>query len=266
MPTAPIDSAVELEPVVNMARQALYRFAALSLLDPRAEARERLAQIREHPLLDEAAAVLRDLREAVPPTRSPLERPLADLDPLRVLERLPDSDGEHSAHYERTFGLLVSNACPPYEMEYIPEKLTFQRSNMLADINGYYRAFGLAISEQNPDRPDHVVLELEFMAFLIGREREAGEADDPSRREEWAAICRAAQARFLREHLAWWTPAFARLLDHEDPGGFYAAAGEFLAALIPAERGVLGVETVARPTAPSSAERPEACEGCELAT
>lgn len=265
-PTTETASPITLDPALNMARQALYRFAGLSLLDPRAGAWELLAELRESPLPGEAAAIVRNSGLAVPQELSPLERPLVELDPHRVLERLPDSAGEYNALYERMFGLLVSNACPPYETEYIPEKLTFQRSNALADINGFYRAFGLTISGKNRDRPDHAVLELEFMAFLIGRDQEALEAAESSRRGEWSDICRAAQVRFLREHLGWWTPAFARLLDREDPSGFYSAAGNFLAALIPAERALLGVEPVARPATPSPMDRPEACEGCALAT
>ncbi|MEI2723972.1 MAG: molecular chaperone TorD family protein [Verrucomicrobiota bacterium] len=140
-----------------------------------------------------------------------------------------------NAEYERTFGLLVSGACPPYETEYVDSKFTFQRSNSLADISGYYQAFGLAISDQHPERPDHVVLELEFVAHLLGLERQAA-VEDSDRRAEHLQVCRDAQARFLGEHLAWWTPAFAKLLGCANQNGFYAAAGVFLAALIPAGR------------------------------
>ncbi len=68
----------------------------------------------------------------------------------------------------------------------------------------------------------------------------------------------------MKEHLAWWTPAFAKLLSREDRGGFYEATGIFLSALIPAERALLGVSVVSQPIVPTPLERPEACEGCEL--
>ena len=56
----------------------------------------------------------------------------------------------------------------------------------------------------------------------------------------------------------------AKLLSRENAGGFYDAAGVFLAALIPAERALLGVDPDDWHAEPSPLEGPEACEGCEL--
>jgi TorA maturation chaperone TorD len=249
---------------VNMARQSLYRFAALSLLDPREGAWDELRGLRDDRLLRESAAFLRRLPDARPAKLSPGELPSSNLDSRRVLDCLPDSRELLNAQYERTFGLLVSCACPPYEIEYVPGKFDFQRSNGLADISGFYQAFGLTVSDEKPERPDHVVMELEFMAFLVGMERRAAE-ENSAAAKECARVCREAQAKFLAEHLAWWAPAFARLLRREAEG-FYAASGVFLAALIPVERALLAVDASERSATPSLLERPEACEGCQLAS
>jgi TorA maturation chaperone TorD len=190
--------------------------------------------------------------------------PAERLDPAAVLKRLPHSPHALNAAYERTFGLVVSAACPPYETEYIDGKFTYQRSNALADISGYYQAFGLAVSQEHRERPDHVVLELEFMAALSGLERRAGEMGGTAGSER-REVCRAAQVRFFREHLAWWLPAFAMLLGREDVEGFYGAVGDFLAAFVPAERWVLNVAAPSRFAPPSRVEPPEMCEGCHLA-
>lgn len=256
---------VNFDSSIVMGRQALYRFAALSLLDPKVGAQEQFDTLNQNKMILEAAALIRSLPEAVPQELGPGEYQLAELDPSQVLARLPHSCQELNEEFEGTFGLLVSNACPPYETEYINSKFTFQRSNTLADISGYYRAFGLNLSVIHPERPDHIVQELEFMAFLLGLERLAAEAD-LSVRVERLEVCRDAQSQFLREHLGWWAPAFARLLSHENPGGFYDAAGAFLAAIIPAERALLGVEVPQHEAEPSQLERPEECEGCELAS
>jgi TorA maturation chaperone TorD len=246
-----------------MARQSLHRFAALTLLDPKFGSWEQLETLRKNALVSEAATLTRNLPAAKPKELGLGECPLSALDPLQVLARLPESYHEFNEVYENTFGLLVSNACPPYETEYINSKYAFQRSNALADVSGYYRAFGLTASATHPERPDHIVQELEFMAFLIGLERQAA-AGDESVRHQRLEVCRDALSRFLREHLAWWAPAFAKLLSHENRGGFYDAAGVFLAALIPVERALLGVEAPKHQAEPSQFERPEECEGCQL--
>jgi TorA maturation chaperone TorD len=256
-------ATINVDTTVNMARQALYRFAALSLVDPRAGSWQHLRCAAERRLLPNAAAVIRALPEVRSVKLGIGERPAKLLDPTAVLDRLPKSPDALNTEYEATFGLVVGSACPPYETEYIGSKFAFQRSNGLADINGFYHAFGLTIADGRAERPDHVALELEFMASLLALERRAGEAGFQN--EELISVCRNAQTRFLREHLAWWVPAFAKLLVHEHAGGFYAAVGTFLAALIPAERALLGVEASSQPVGPSQIESPDACTGCQLA-
>jgi TorA maturation chaperone TorD len=211
----------------------------------------------------DASALVRDEPAAVVDELARGELPLARLDAAEVLAALPCAGEALNAAYETTFGLLVSSPCPPYESEYVDSKFTFQRSQVLADVAGFYRAFGVDPSEEHPERHDHIVLELEFMALLVEMERRAEESAGP-REIERGAVCRAAQQKFLTEHLAWWTPAFARLLARENPGGFYASVGSFLMALIPAERALLGVATPPKPANPTTIERPEECDGCVL--
>ncbi len=258
-----LETETTFDPAIAMARQSLYQFAAIALLDPKAGAWERLHALRDDEVLQQAAAFLRSLPQAVPDELARGERPLADLRPSDVLQRLPDCRGELNAQYENTFGLLVSNACPFYETEYINSKFSFQRSNSLADISGFYRAFGLTTSKSHPERPDHVVLELEFMAFLLGSQLRAAEEAKDGRALE---VCRGAQTRFLTEHLAWWTPAFARLLGRENPDGFYAAVGIFLASLVAAERATMRIPLEEGEVQPSYVEPPEECASCMLST
>jgi TorA maturation chaperone TorD len=251
------------EAVSALARQCVYRFAALTLLDPRRGAWEQLNELRHNPVLFDAAALLRDVLNAPPGGLARGERPLADLDPKKVLARLPATAGELNDEYEAVFGLLVSSDCPPYETEYISSKFTFQRSNGLADVAGFYRAFGLDLSPQFPERQDHIVLELEFMAHLNRLLYRAETYRDVSCADR-IDICRQAQRRFLAEHLAWWAPAFATLLARRAEGTFYEAAARFLSALIPLERALSDVATPPTANAPSNIERPEECEGCSL--
>jgi TorA maturation chaperone TorD len=255
--------AIASDTVVDRARQVLYRFAALSLVDPRTGSWNVLRRLTDDRLLSDAAAVIRALPQVKSLKLGIGERPVKYLDPLAVLQRLPESQTALNTEYENTFGLVVGSACPPYETEYIGSKFAFQRSNSLADINGFYHAFGLTIASGRAERPDHVALELEFMASLLGLESHAA-CEGAHGNDELLNICREAQIRFLTEHLAWWAPAFARLLMRENERGFYAAVGLFLAALIPAERALLNVEVQSRRVRPSQLEAPDACTGCEL--
>jgi hypothetical protein len=65
--------------------------------------------------------------------------------------------------------------------------------------------------------------------------------------------------------VAWWFPAFGKLLSRQYPGGFYEAVADFLAALIAAERAIAGVEPPHQQVEPSPIENPDECSGCELA-
>jgi TorA maturation chaperone TorD len=248
---------------ISFARQSLYRFAALTVVDPHRGTWERLSHPSTAQLARAAAALVRGEPTAEAQPLGLGERPLADLDPAFVLARLPDNANGLNAAYEQTFGLLVSSNCPPYETEYINSKFTFQRSQGLADIAGFYSAFGLEPSTLHPERHDHLALELEFMAFLLGLERAAIEGDNANRVGR-SAICRDAQQKFLAEHLVWWVPTFARLLSMQDPGGFYDAVSQFLTALMAAERALAGIPAHLGQVAPSTIERPEECSGCLL--
>ena len=260
--------SIAAEPVLLLARRTCYRFVALALADPHHGTFGQLAHADTRRLVSEAAEILCEEDAAVARPLALGERPLADLDPARTFARLPNSAAELNELYEHTFGLLGGSKCPPYETEYVPSKFTFQRSNMLADVAGFYRAFGLQSSSSSPDRPDHVVLHCEFLAQLLqlqlhctSRLPDAISPDENSR----DSICQDALRRFLQEHFAWWTPAFAKLLALQDPGGFYAAVGQFLAALIPAERALAGLAPPNQVAEPSPIENADECSACLLA-
>lgn len=246
---------------LSFARQALYRFAALALVDPRRGTWQQLSHPATMHLVREAATLVRGESAAESRSLGLGERPLVDLDSALIFERLPTNADALNAQYEQTFGLLVSSNCPPYETEYINSKFTFQRSQGLADIAGFYNAFGLEPSTFHPERHDHLALELEFMAFLVGLERAAAESNtaDPVERR---AVCRDAQRKFLAEHLVWWVPTFARLLSRQDPDGFYNATSRFLAALVTAERSLAGIPAPQGQVTPSTIESPDECSGC----
>lgn len=98
--------------------------------------------------------------------------------------------------------LFLKSDVPPYECSYVPPSRLVQE---LADVSGFFLAFGLRSYQ---DRQDHLVSELEFMAFLCLKESIAlGNQLDAE-----AKICRDAQSKFLHDHLGRWVGIYRKLL------------------------------------------------------
>lgn len=260
----------QLDPAIVAARMSLYRFLSLALMDPHRGSWAVLADQHTQTLVRQAAEWIRTLPAARVGDLASGEEPIAALDPASVLAALPRDAEALNDQFEQTFGLLSVGAVPACQTEYIPGKHAFQRSNALADIAGFYRAFGFQPARAGRERPDHIVLQLEFMARLCHLELNAAQSDgreppEEPRAAERAAICRDAQRRFFAEHMGWWIPGFCKLLRENTPSPFYRAAARLLAAWIAAERGLLGVSPRNRSAAPEPIERPEECDGCLLA-
>ena len=95
---------------LDMARQALYRFAAISFSDPQVEVWDLFQELAADPLVHDAAKLLRQEPRAAAVALGRGELPLGKLRPEMVLQRLPSSLRELNLEYEQTFGLLVSSA------------------------------------------------------------------------------------------------------------------------------------------------------------
>lgn len=100
---------------------------------------------------------------------------------------------------------LTGSLC--YETEYgLPNE--YRQSYELADIAGFYRAFGFTVGGKQRERPDHLSMQLEFMYVLTLMEAYALEQANAERVE----ICQQAQGRFLQDHLGRWIGLFAASL------------------------------------------------------
>lgn len=120
------------------------------------------------------------------------------------------------AEYLRIFGLTISKECPPYETEYDAMHIHL-RAQELADIAGFYKAFGVEVSDKIKERLDNISTQLEFMYFLIYKEAYAQEHNTKAKTE----ICRKAQRKFLKDHLGRWSPIFLERLGKKAESGFY---------------------------------------------
>lgn len=108
----------------------------------------------------------------------------------------------------------------------------------LADINGFYLAFGVEPAEANPDMPDHISVELEFLSLMLVKEAYALIC---GRQAEYRLTRKAARA-FVEDHLGRWLPSLCRRLEEEAAAPCYRELGALLAAVLAAECRRLGAK------------------------
>jgi TorA maturation chaperone TorD len=162
--------------------------------------------------------------------------------------------------YWRVFGHTTRGLVCACETEYGDDN-KFQQPNQLADIAGYYLAFGLTPPAASEVRHDHVACECEFMEFLNLKEAcflEIGERTPEA--GETLAATRQAQRTFLRDHLGYFGRGFASRL--ASGGGYFGAWGALFLRFLECECARLGVaagptELPVRPEL--SDEAPMAC-------
>jgi TorA maturation chaperone TorD len=248
---------------VDLARECLYRFLGVALSDPYTDGWRAVVNAENQCLATEAADLLRAETAAEPAALGFGELPPEQLDLHPLLAQLERPVAELREEYDQVFGLVPARECPPFETEYHPTSETFFRTQQLADVAGFYRAFGIEPAAATPERPDHLALELEFMAFVLMKKRLALTGPDRDvDGDQRASVCDEAQRTFFRDHLAWWVPAFATGLRRKAGSGYYAAVGQVLAALIPVERRRFDVPAPRVPLQPALIERPEEQAGC----
>jgi TorA maturation chaperone TorD len=120
--------------------------------------------------------------------------------------------------YTRTFLMNVH----PYESVYLDDSgmLNTPRSGAVLE---HYREHGFEpAAARASGAPDHLGLELEFMAQLIQREAGASRAGY----RVVAAALREEQAHFLEAHLVRWGPLFGRALAESAESPLYRTLGE----------------------------------------
>lgn len=138
-------------------------------------------------------------------------------------------NGGPSLAEEHTFLFARQVVVPPYASSY--KHPSSDRAQALAEVGGFYSAFGYEVAAARPDLPDHVAAELEFVAVLLAKEAYAL-AQGWTEQAEVAAL---AREKFLAEHLAPWLPAFAERLALHARLPFYPAAARLAVALLRGE-------------------------------
>ena len=138
--------------------------------------------------------------------------------------------------YEKNLGHTAHSGVPAYELEY-GEAHSKREPQELADIAGFYNAFGLKVSDKLPERGDHVSVECEFLHFLLYKESVA--LEDGA--QDKAEICRDASFRFFSEHLGYWLPTFSKRLS-KNSVGFMKKVAVLAYEFVSQDCRVLGIE------------------------
>ncbi len=86
----------------------------------------------------------------------------------------------------------------PHETEYGNDR-TFRKTVELADLSGFYLAFGFELGQEEmiKEMADHISVELEFYALLLMKEQVL----KTEKKDEGVEIVRSARKKFLNDHL-----------------------------------------------------------------
>jgi TorA maturation chaperone TorD len=146
---------------------------------------------------------------------------------LHELSHLDDAVAGLEGEHVRLF--LVNPQAPPYESFFLDPQREMA-GWIAAQLTQEYYTRGLALASTIQEPPDHVTVELEFMAHLCACEQASAE-------ESFRAL--ECQRAFLARHLAQWFPAFSRQVSKHGRKDLYVAAVEAADAFISYDRDLI---------------------------
>ncbi len=163
-----------------------------------------------------AVAMRAECRQALPPLRS------GKL-PARVRARLQltarawavTASSDLASDYLKVFH--GAGPVQLFETAYGDGRRLGGRSVEMADISGFYRAFGLEAAGPDRNRADHLGAELEFLSLLLVKEAYAVSQGWRSRQ----AVTSAAICAFIEYHLGRWVGALGRAIRASDAPPVY---------------------------------------------
>jgi TorA maturation chaperone TorD len=115
--------------------------------------------------------------------------------------------------YTRLFVGPFKLLAPPYGSFYLEDKKLMGDSTI--DVKKCYDDEGLDIVIK--DAPDHIIMELEFLYYLVAKQIEATKDGNL----QMLQTCQQKQYSFLQVHLGRWLPAFAENIQKNAQTEFY---------------------------------------------
>lgn len=205
-----------------LANAALYRLIAQGFSYPEPEL---LCSVRRNALELAAAAARGELVPALAPA-------------LRALGRAWRTASAQSLETDYSRLFLGAGLVPLREGGY-GDGLRFAGQPVdIADLNGFYLAFGFELSDTAPNPPDHLGTEIEFVSLLHLKKALALQRG----RMREAKIVDQATAHFLEDHLGRWVSSLAAALSEGQASAPYALLAEVMKKAVAAECARLGVK------------------------
>ncbi|MFQ6675442.1 MAG: molecular chaperone [Fidelibacterota bacterium] len=204
-------------------RSVVYTFVSSLFSDPSSERFRLLFDESFRRAVTESCEALGGVDEKKGESLSVLARSLFD--------RLSRTERSIENEYVATFGHTLSKPTSPYELEHLRNEDVFYRTQRLADLEGFYRAFGLALDRK--ERADHISVETEFLAHLLAKEVFAR---DNHLGDDAIEVCRKAHRDFWTDHFGGWTPVFLENVAALSAGDFYPKASRFTSRFLHMER------------------------------
>ena len=136
--------------------------------------------------------------------------------------------GDFVSEYSDLF--TGAGLCRSNENDY--EKLSFSMTEKLADVAGFYHAFGFEVNDDIGERPDFIGTELDFVGLLLLKQAYAVE----NGWTEQAEISGTAVSNFLEAHFVSWVPKLCyALAELATDQGIYATAADVLLGVVDSE-------------------------------
>ncbi len=211
------------DPTATGERQEMYRFLAGLFLRPPTAAL--LALLGE----GGAVALFPAEDEASP---SPWMREVSTF--CEEIKAMPDPVGEMEAEHTALF--VLPSGVLPHEAVYVDEKKRLGGRVTMA-VARFYEEAVIEMSGECIEMPDHLGMELEFMARLCGLEKLFREEADLISSQ----VSLTLQKEFMNRHLGCWARQCCEEVMNKAGYGFYRAVAQLTLAFLAAEEEYLGL-------------------------
>lgn len=146
----------------------------------------------------------------------------------KMFAPVAEMEAEHTSLFVLPSGII------PHEAVYLDEKKRLGGRVTMA-VARFYEDAAMEISDACIEMPDHLGMELEFMARLCGLEALFQQEND----QVSFQVCRKFQQDFMNDHIGRWAPQCCEEIMIRAGNGFYRAVAQLTVAFLAVEQELL---------------------------